>query len=84
MEEFKKHEVNPNSKAPVIKDMFLFSIYAGKRSYLNKMQIEEFKKHEVNPNSKAPVIKDMYIASIITYKRMTDRNICAYTSKHFL
>ena len=29
IEEFKKHEVNPNSKAPVIKDMFLFSIYAG-------------------------------------------------------
>lgn len=29
IENFKKIETNPNSKAPVIKDMFLFSIYAG-------------------------------------------------------
>lgn len=29
IEAFKKLEVNPDSKAPIIKDMFLFSIYAG-------------------------------------------------------
>ena len=35
----------------------------GKRTFLNKTQLEDFKKYEVNPDSKAPIIKDMFLFS---------------------
>jgi len=37
---------------------------AGKRTFLNKDQIQAFKELEVNPESKAPIIKDMFMFSI--------------------
>lgn len=36
----------------------------GKRSFLNKDQLEEFKNFVVNKDTKAPIIKDMFIFSV--------------------